>query len=255
MTKSILILNYHQIIRDSGTQNGAISSPFSVKQSDFLNQIKIIKGKNIPIISFQDWKNNNTNAPLSIILTFDDGHKSDYEIVFQTLLQEKVTASFFPILSEINAKQRVNWAQLKEITTSGFTVGSHGVSHKSLPQLHKEESHFELTESKRIIEQNIGQKVDVISLPFGMYNNKLLTVLKEVGYNTALTTRARINTSSKSFLLHRINIKSTTSMNEFEQIISLNNGLMKRKKFISNASFSVNKILGVSLVDSIKEKL
>jgi peptidoglycan/xylan/chitin deacetylase (PgdA/CDA1 family) len=137
----------------------------------------------------------------------------------------------------------------------GFTIGSHGVSHKSLLQLNKEDCIVELTKSMQTIEQNINQKIDIISLPFGMYNNKLMSKLKAVGYNTALTTRVKINTSSRTFLLHRINIKGNTSIKEFEQIISSKSGLPNKKKIISNISFLVNKLLGVSRVNSLKENI
>jgi len=246
MKKSLLILNYHQIIEDNKLKESTKLSRFSVTQTDFISQIRLIKSKNIPIVSLSDWVKNNCSDGLSILLTFDDGNKSDYEIVYKTLKKEKVTATFFPILSKINTKNGINWSQLKEMADNGFIIGSHGVNHLNLLKLSEKESSFELEESKKRIEDNINHNVCYLSLPFGMYNSKILALSAQAKYHIVLSTRVKLNAALDSFLLHRLNMKRNISLGEFEKIISLNKRVIKRKKIISSVSFLVKKRLNLT---------
>lgn len=248
MTKSLLILNYHQIVDAINSE----SSRYTITESNFIEQIKLIQQNKIPIISLSDWKNKKHQAPLSIAFTFDDGNISDFTIAYKTLHHENLTASFFPILTKINSKGYVNWQQLKTMAQNGFNIGSHGVNHKNLLRISQQDCSYEISESKNCLEQNLGQCVNDFSLPYGMYNDKITSTLKEAGYQAVYTTRAKLNSTPESFLQHRININNTISPQEFEQIILLNKKLLHRKKIRSSISFLLNKKFGINFYRSTK---
>ncbi|MBU6247641.1 MAG: polysaccharide deacetylase family protein, partial [Xanthomonadaceae bacterium] len=50
----------------------------------------------------------------------------------------------------------MGWAQLREMHQSGFEIGSHGVTHRMLAKLPQDELEWELCESKRVLERELG---------------------------------------------------------------------------------------------------
>lgn len=104
----------------------------------------------------------------------------------------------------------LSWEEIKEMYQSGLiTFGSHTASHKILTTLTDSEINDELTRSKeKLISENV---VDPSFIPFcypnGNYNDKIAKMVKEAGYNLAVTTNHGWNNAkSDSFTLRRIGI-------------------------------------------------
>ena len=104
----------------------------------------------------------------------------------------------------------LSWKEVREMTQSGLiTFGSHTVGHKILTTLTEDEINTELVESrKRLIDE---QAVDPSFIPFcypnGNYNKKIAVMVKNAGYDLAVTTKKGWNNSeSDPFTLRRIGI-------------------------------------------------
>ncbi len=129
-----------------------------------------------------------------VYLTFDDGYDCFYRNVVPVLLSFGAKATVFVISSYIGRENswdirlsykpfvHMNAAQLREITTLGFEVGSHSCLHKDLTRLDRELVHNELRNSKIEIEDLIGREVNSVSFPFGRYNSAVADTAREVGY-------------------------------------------------------------------------
>ena len=68
------------------------------------------------------------------------------------------------------------------------TIGSHTVSHISLPNKQIEIQKRELIESKKKLEQWTGKKVEYFSYPSGDYSEEQKKLAKECGYKLCFTT-------------------------------------------------------------------
>lgn len=229
--KRALILNYHQLIED-GTQ--LPDSRFSLRYSMFVQQLKMIQHLGIPVLSLDDWANGEGHPDFSVILTFDDGFESDHALAIPFLKTMNFHATFFPFTDGIGTENRITWKNLVEMSEYGFTIGSHGVSHTDLRTVSTARLIGELRNSKLCIEEKIGKPIEFFALPFGGNNRMIENEAKTAGYSRILTTERRINYTDGSHQLHRWNIKSDTSLVEFEKMLRLNHTLLKRKKLISN---------------------
>jgi len=90
---------------------------------------------------------------------------------------------------------------------------SHGRSHKILTNLDDEKVKKEMEESKMTIENRIKRKVIAFSFPAGKYDGRMEGILKDCGYQFAVTQRRGINDCKEPFELKRINIWEGTSSN------------------------------------------
>ena len=117
------------------------------------------------------------------LVTFDDGHLSNYDLAFPLLQKHKVFATFF-VTTEWIAKRPsfMGWRQLREMQQRGHTIGAHGVSHKFLTHCSSSELQDEVRRSKRTIEDALGIDVVSISMPGGRWNRRVVEVCHDAGY-------------------------------------------------------------------------
>lgn len=85
-------------------------------------------------------------------------------------------------------------SQIHEMSSMGFEIGSHGVSHTLLSRLTRTEQHRELLSSKLILEDIIRSKINSFCYPYGgkkSYDNNTLSELAESEYTTAISVEYR----------------------------------------------------------------
>lgn len=168
---------------------------------NFEHDLAFLK-RNYLILDFQDLidihRGEKTITSDASVITFDDGDLSIYAIVYPLLKEMGMKATFFLVPNFIGEVGYMSWDQVREMnnyrTPSGqklFTFGSHSLTHRPLGDLSGEEVLFEMRESKRILEKEIGEVVSTIALPFGSGagSAKVLEAAKESGYLAVRTSQ------------------------------------------------------------------
>jgi peptidoglycan/xylan/chitin deacetylase (PgdA/CDA1 family) len=218
MKENIPILNYHFIkeplphVRIKGLYTSA-------KQFDW--QIKRLINNDFTFITFKDIVEENYNpTKRNIILTFDDGCESFYLNAFSILKKYGIKGVFYIVANSIG-EENVVWEQnennepidivskqqLIEMSTYGIEIGSHLCHHVHLDQLSLPEIKFELTVSKRLLENELGKQIYSVAYPFGSYNDDVLVIAEEAGYKYGVTTKNGNNRLAKNLELFRISVK------------------------------------------------
>jgi peptidoglycan/xylan/chitin deacetylase (PgdA/CDA1 family) len=245
----LLILNYHAILPNDAENDGDV---YKIKFSQFLEQLNCIEKFNIPIVSASAWKTNiHPFEKFSIALTFDDGLASHVDLVLPELLKRNIPATFFPIVSKIGQEGYLTWSQLDLMQKNGFEIGSHSFSHKGLISFSKRDLRQEITHSKEILQEKLGQSITQFSLPYGVYSRSSLNLLS-VDYNIVLSTKSKINLPNAGLLLHRFNIKNDLNLIQFEGLLNQKYLVLQKKKLASIFALTFNRIKG--LFDSILSK-
>ena len=130
----------------------------------------------------------------NLLLTFDDGFKSNFEIASQVLDKKDIKAIFFIVsdfagLSKIedcrnfisenifpsmrssevpNHWKNMNWHDLKQLVDNGHSIGCHTKTHARLSTVSDPiELAEEMLESTRIIERKLNINVKHFAYPFG----------------------------------------------------------------------------------------
>lgn len=120
----------------------------------------------------------------SIVLTFDDGYRDNYQSAFPILKKYHFKATVFMITGEINDTKNgyLTADELKEMDANGFAVESHTVTHPDLSTLSYKRQYRELYNSKVTLEKLLGHPVLDFAYPSGEYNSKTLAAAKKIGY-------------------------------------------------------------------------
>ncbi len=181
------ILMYHNI-RDS-----KLIDYYSVSPRIFKRQMQWLKDNGYRTVSYRQFMETLTgysNLPgKSVVISFDDGYRNQYDSAFPILKEYGFTAIFFPYTRDIDKKNFFTWDMIAEMKAAGMEIGSHSVNHKRLTKLTREQIMYEAAESKRILENQLGDSVDFFAYPYGLYNLDTVEAVKLAGYMSAATVR------------------------------------------------------------------
>jgi len=141
-----------------------------------------------------------------VVLTFDDGYASVYDVARPLLEERGIRAAAFvptgyigrpfggntragsgPVLPTMTADQ------IHALRDAGWDIGAHSVSHRSFAGLSRDEAWQELAESKACLEALLGQAVSTFAFPYGepdiAYRPEHVELAAAVGYELALSMR------------------------------------------------------------------
>jgi len=96
-----------------------------------------------------------------------------------------------------HASNLLTWPRIKEMCHNNISFGSHTMTHPILATLPVSEVEYEVTASKRIIENKIDTAVNFLAYPNGKamdFNESVIQTVALAGYKAAMTTLSAINT-------------------------------------------------------------
>jgi peptidoglycan/xylan/chitin deacetylase (PgdA/CDA1 family) len=91
----------------------------------------------------------------------------------------------------------ISWEEAREMKAAGMTIGSHTQTHGILGQMPPESQQWELTESKKNIEANLGAKVHSLAYPVGIrgtFTRDTEELARAAGYKMCFSFYGGINT-------------------------------------------------------------
>ncbi|TYR80704.1 polysaccharide deacetylase family protein [Priestia megaterium] len=214
------ILIYHSI----DEYKGYGSKELYVTPENFEKQMMYLKKHGYTLLTFDQWQNiTKVNKP--IFITIDDGYKNNLNVysIFQKLKDQqfKPVATLFVISEFINRPSRLSNLELKNLAESGFfSIQSHTATHPDLRNVKNYK--YELKESKETIERITGKPVIALAYPYGNFNDNVIEETKKY-YQFGLTTIPgpfiEKGLKNESYLLPRIYIKYSTTLEEFAKAV------------------------------------
>jgi peptidoglycan/xylan/chitin deacetylase (PgdA/CDA1 family) len=184
----------------------------------------------------------------SLVITFDDGWADNYTNMFPILKEYDLTATIFVITGSVGQKNYMRWNQLREMSEAGISIQSHTVSHKPLAQLSKAEIGYELEISKKTIEDHLGTQVNFLSLPHGVFNDKVMKMAQEAGYQAICTSEPRFSHEYKNLpVMKRINVSDQLPIDKFKKILEKNEAVIRPMLLSKKVKDIAKKVVGYDL--------
>lgn len=120
-----------------------------------------------------------------VILSFDDGWRSQYTTALPILKKYGFTATFFLYPNVIEHENYMTWDEVRELRDAGMEIGSHSKSHQYMTKQTPEENLFEVERSKSILEEKLDIKILTFAYPFGLSDADTQAMVQDAGYTTA----------------------------------------------------------------------
>jgi peptidoglycan/xylan/chitin deacetylase (PgdA/CDA1 family) len=209
------ILMYHSVNPAAQAHNR-----LAVTDGAFRRQMRFLKEHRynvIPLEALVELIRAKKKIPArAVAITFDDGYKDVYSYAFPVLREYQFPATVFLIVNEISRPQadRLSWQELEVMQESGLvSFGSHCLGPEPLVNLKSdEEIKKEIFESKRILQERLGQRIVLFSYPEGKFDAKIKKLVKDAGYQAAVATKPGKKYSADDlFALKRLRISQTSN--------------------------------------------
>lgn len=197
------ILAYHKVSNDG--------EEYSISPQQFSEHMQFLQQKGYTAISLAEmadaFSGGRALPANPIVITFDDGYADNLLNALPILEQYGLKATVFIIAGSVGQADYLNWQQAAELLRRGTEIGSHTVSHASLSQVADTQKLEEIQQSKRLLEDRLGEPVQFLAYPFGQFDPSLFPLLQQSGYRGACTGIAGLNFADDSpYRWKRINI-------------------------------------------------
>jgi hypothetical protein len=133
-----------------------------------------------------------------ILVTFDDGCRSFYQLALPILSDYDFKVTLFPVAGYLGRSStwdilpsfpHLSSTEVREISDLGHEIGSHTLTHPDLTFLNKADLLTELKDSKKLLEDITGKPVTALSFPFGSWTRNVWETARECGYTHATLYR------------------------------------------------------------------
>ncbi|MCB0485089.1 MAG: polysaccharide deacetylase family protein [Ignavibacteriae bacterium] len=207
----ISVLLYHQIgISPSDETN----INCFCKTTEFYNQMQFLsKSNEFEVISLASAINLVSASKCIdrnyVVLTFDDGCESFYDITYPILNSFSFPATVYPISGFLDDYLKIKGklykhlkimskSMIQELSRNGVKFGAHSVNHIKFTEVMESEIESEIKNSKNSLEQILGIPIDSFSYPHGAYNDRIIDMLISAGFSNAVTCNSGSLSNSNS---------------------------------------------------------
>ncbi len=203
----VVILMYHSISLPTGRTER--DRRYSCPPERFEAHLEYLKSSGRQVVSLDQCKNYlETGKGLdrdSIVITFDDGFRDNYDNALPLLRKYRYPATVFVAVGYVPesgkrtaanrymSRDMLDWGQLQEMHSLGVAIGAHTVNHPKLPEISAREAREEITASKCRIEDRLQTNVRYFAYPYGLYDAKTRELVAQAGFALACSTRSGFN--------------------------------------------------------------
>lgn len=237
------IFNYHGLAESVPQEVSLAARRFWLSPTKFRAHLAHIREQGFRVALLDDIKDRAV-GPVpklpAVILTFDDGLVTDYDIASPLLAEFGWRAVFFLNTATIGQAGYLDWAKIVEMQRNGMSFQSHSHRHVDLTVLPTPVLDAELTESKRRLEDRLSSRVDFLAAPHGVLDRRVVGRALTVGYRAVCSTRCW-PARPGSTILTRITLRRDIQIEEFRGFLTgelwpyarrLSSGLLHRPQTI-----------------------
>lgn len=200
----IRCVNYHEIYHEDG--------------ENFLRQLKWYK-KYFVNVSEMDFRSflageKKFETKPGIMITFDDGLKGNSKVAQGMLEKFGFTGYFFVSPGLVGKTGYMTWEDLHNLRSKGHVIGCHTESHHRMNLSDtKDILSYEIIESKKHLEKEMGEKIDMFCWCGGEeehYTKEAACMIREAGYKYAFMTNSfPITQQTNNFQIERSNVEAS----------------------------------------------
>ena len=197
---------YHALSVDGSVDVGQ-DPHYSLRSDSFDSHLRRCTAQRLAITSARDWLAGSCEP--AALISFDDGHISNFELAFPLLQARAATADFFVNSANVGRAGYASWHQLREMADAGQSIQSHSHEHRYLTSLGRVELAEQLIRSREMIEAGVGHPVTLLAPPGGRMPRGLAAVARACGYQHILSSRPGRIVSPPAKILPRMAVTAS----------------------------------------------
>jgi peptidoglycan/xylan/chitin deacetylase (PgdA/CDA1 family) len=185
-------------------------------------------------------------------LTFDDGHRSNYEVALPLLCERDMKAHFFITAGWTGVRSSyMGWNELRALRDAGQRIGAHGWSHALLTHCNAAKLHTELCSVRSLLQDKLGSDVTTMSLPGGRFNRRVLAACQDAGYTQVYTSVPRAEVLPLGATVGRLNVRRGMSLSWLANLFEPDSRVLRRLGFQDRLKTVSKAVLGDGIYASL----
>ncbi|NLT73539.1 MAG: polysaccharide deacetylase family protein [Chloroflexi bacterium] len=159
-------------------------------------------------------------SPRPVMISVDDGNRSFYENGWPIIQATGLRPVMFLVAQFADYSGYVSWDEARALVAGGAWIGSHGYSHRSMHEVPLEELAWELSDSRAVLESELGVAIDAFCFPYGGRTDASLAALPGYGYRTGYSLNPTYwQRPEDPFFIGRLRVDYRTTMEEFAEML------------------------------------
>jgi peptidoglycan/xylan/chitin deacetylase (PgdA/CDA1 family) len=158
--------------------------------------------------------------PRPMLITFDDGQLSVYSTAFPIMQQYGFTGIVYIVGTYLDAPGLMTTDQVKQLVQAGWEVGSHSMRHKDLTTLDSKDQLYEISGSRKYLEERLGVPVKSFAYPFGFSDSTIVDMVYAAGYTSAMGLGySHAQGTGNILMLQRRDVQGTYDVKKFASFL------------------------------------
>jgi peptidoglycan/xylan/chitin deacetylase (PgdA/CDA1 family) len=141
-----------------------------------------------------------------VMITFDDGSVGHYEVAVPALEKHGFRGVFFIMTIATGKPGYLSREQIREMSDRGHIIASHTREHKSILKYDTAYQRAELAGPRSTLESITGKPVVHFAYPYGLWERRAVTRVKEAGYRTAFILSTKRDDADPLYTIRRMNV-------------------------------------------------
>jgi peptidoglycan/xylan/chitin deacetylase (PgdA/CDA1 family) len=190
----IPVLLYHRVDTEAKSQ----WRRFCVSPQNFADQMRWLAHRGFTTIhlgQLLSYYQNDSPIPSNpVVITFDDGYFCNYSRAFPILQRYGFSATVFLACNLLRHDAAapnegragfLSWPEILTMQSAGWEFHSHGLDHRGMTELTRDEQIAEIGISRQRLTARLGRPVEFFCYPFSQFNAEVQKVVRSCGYRGA----------------------------------------------------------------------
>jgi peptidoglycan/xylan/chitin deacetylase (PgdA/CDA1 family) len=193
-----------------------------VPQADFEKQMAWLHDKGYEAVTLRQvedsWSGHGELPPKPVVISFDDGYRSQYVAGF-LVLQRYHWPGVLDLIAGSQGDD-LPTTDVKRMIDAGWELASHTVNHLDVSTLDSSQRATEIAGSESDLERRFGVKVVNFCYPAGHYDEAAIAELRRAGYRGATTELPGLADRANPYTLARLEITGSDGLSGFIDKVS-----------------------------------
>jgi peptidoglycan/xylan/chitin deacetylase (PgdA/CDA1 family) len=226
------VLLYHSVSDQSTGQFG----PYTVTRAQLASHLDQVTELGFHTLTMSELvAHRAAGLPLparTAVITFDDGF-ADFDNAWSELTQRGLAATLYVTAGTMGGRSEwlaplgagelpmLNRSQLLDLAADGCEIGAHSMSHPELDCLTLPAAAAEIRQSKDVLEQALGQRVEAFAYPHGYHDKAVKNLVAAVGFTSAAAVRNALSPADDDpFAVARVTVTADFSAKQIAHVLA-----------------------------------
>jgi peptidoglycan/xylan/chitin deacetylase (PgdA/CDA1 family) len=210
------ILMYHVI---APSLAGAPFPDLYVKPADFRGQVGWLAAHGYHAVTlrrvYDYWRGIEALPRKPVVLTFDDGYRSDFTVALPTLRERGWPGVLDLEVRNLQPVWGTRPGEVRKLIAAGWEIDAHTMTHPDLTTVDPSELRYQVAGSRAAIRRMFHQPVDFFCYPSGRYDDAVVAAVRAAGFLGATTTNEGLARPSSLYTLDRVRVDGRDGVSGF----------------------------------------